>query len=129
MTRAVLNNLYQDITTYQKNEVNIQTIVYSRVVNYSTYPETTTDTLQNLTGFTAKMRVRATEASSTNLFELTGTISTPANGTIAFTASASNNTLAEGTYFYEIVIYKTANDDYATVNKGQYIVKKSLFYT
>ena len=128
MNTGVLNDIIKDITVYQKNERNLQTVVYSRAVSYTAVPEPETDTLQNLTGFTAKMRVRSSEAATTNLFELTGTISTPANGTINFDVSSLNNTIADGIYYYEIVIYKTSNDDFATVNKGKYIVKKSLFY-
>ena len=127
MSRIILNDIVKDISVYQKNEGNFSTIVYSRVVSFATDPETATDTVQNLTGFTAKMRIKATEQSTSALFEVTGTVSTPANGTITFTTTAAQNTIDEGTYYYEIIIYKATNVNYSTVNKGRYIVLKSLF--
>jgi hypothetical protein len=129
MTRAILNDIYKDVETFQKNEEPLSVVVYSRAVALYTTPETATDTLQNLTGFTAKLRVKATEESTTSLFEVTGTITTPANGTITFNISSANNSIAAGVYFYEIIVYKALNDDYATINKGRYILRRSLFYT
>lgn len=99
-----MENLKTDISFYKGNSKSIK-------VNVTKVDFDGVETVFNLTGYTAILSVKTTEASTTYLFQLTSSliseidIPTPANGIIYINfPPAKTSALTSGIYFYDIQI-------------------------
>jgi len=115
-----LKNLLQNLTIIKGNSYSIRSIAYNREADFSDAPETLTDTVKNVTGFTAKFVVKRNkeDADSAAIFEVTGVLTTPASGIIDFILSKTNTAQTTGQYWYEAYIYDSTTRN--TLNLGQF---------
>lgn len=117
------------MTAIRVNKGNFRTIsipIKERETDYSTTPETNTDTTKNLTGYTVKMIVKKSysDTDANKQFEVTATVSSPATGIAVFSISRDNNNIDVGSYVYEIRCYSGGGaTDYQTVVIDEYIVE------
>jgi len=119
-------NKIQNLSVFKGETATIRTVAYTREADYSSYPETLTDTVKNVTGFTPVFIVKRfkEDTDANKIFQATGTLTTPASGIIDFTITKAQNNISAGQYFYEIIITDTTTR--YVLNSGEYNVFESV---
>jgi len=115
-----LKNVIKNLTVIKGRTYALRVVAYNRAADLSDDPETLTDTVKNITGFTAKIivKINKEDADSAAIFEVTGTVTAPTTGVIEYTLTAVNNNVEAGQYWYETYIYNSTEKH--TLNIGQY---------
>jgi hypothetical protein len=85
------------------------------------------DSVVDLTGYSAKLYVKAKSSDASPLIEVAGTITTPTNGIITFGITHANTTAkTPANYKYIVTVYKTDLSDVQTVIEGVFVLKECL---